>query len=215
MPSTYAKIRSESDAFGERNDCTVVALTIACDVPYADAHATMKRCGRRNRCGAYPKQYKKAADKLGFTFVDITDRFTSAKTLRTLEPKLRKRLPNQRAIVQVRGHVAAWDGEKIQDWSANSKRRICQIWAVVPEGENVDWSMIPKTAPQPMPCATRPQKTKRQRWTYRRVAEVAATCTTKYQLSKQYPGAYAAAYRNGWLNDLMPTRVAQPLAIIF
>ena len=37
----------------ERNDCTVVALTLVCGIPYKTAHQFFKAQGRQNRHGAF------------------------------------------------------------------------------------------------------------------------------------------------------------------
>ena len=35
----------------EQSDCTVVAISVALNIPYADAHAFLRRCGRKDKEG--------------------------------------------------------------------------------------------------------------------------------------------------------------------
>jgi len=125
----FAKLRHvAAKYYRETNCCTVIAVAVAARVGFGKAYHAMKREGRRDRCGAYFNQYKKALDKLGFDIVPLENTF--GKTLATAK----KRAPKQGTfLVNTRGHVTCIrDGEMV-DWAAdnNSRKRVLFIHQVV------------------------------------------------------------------------------------
>ena len=48
LPEGVTKLR---DAFNENRDCTVVAIAVAADLPYAEAHSVLEQAGRKRRRG--------------------------------------------------------------------------------------------------------------------------------------------------------------------
>ena len=50
---SYSFLAAESAKLGEQNDCTVIALALACDAPYAEAHAVLAELGRKPGRGIY------------------------------------------------------------------------------------------------------------------------------------------------------------------
>lgn len=69
--SQWRELETASDEFGERNDCTVKALALACDIPYEQAHAEMAATGRKNGRGHYYFSLNKAIQAHGKTLVKI------------------------------------------------------------------------------------------------------------------------------------------------
>lgn len=63
----YTIMRSASNAFDERNDCTVVASAIACGVTYAEAHKALEKFGRKKGKGvSIMKMVTAIKEELGF-----------------------------------------------------------------------------------------------------------------------------------------------------
>ena len=121
-----------SNAKRETRDCTVKAISIACDVPYDDAHAALKAGGRRDRHGCRFRQQWPAIDALGFVVYDISDH-VSGRTAITIERELRRRYPNGRCLIRVRGHLMAYRDGHIIDHAQGSRRRTCDVYFVVPK----------------------------------------------------------------------------------
>lgn len=61
-------LATKRDGFtgSESNDCTVWTLAAILCIPYADAHALLKRAGRREGAGAYSSQVQLAASFAGY-----------------------------------------------------------------------------------------------------------------------------------------------------
>jgi hypothetical protein len=51
----------------ETNDCSVLALAMACRIDYHLSHVALKMAGRKNRQGVFPEHIKKATENLGFS----------------------------------------------------------------------------------------------------------------------------------------------------
>lgn len=126
----YRTVKEISDEIGESNDCVVKAIAIACGVHYRDAHAACEAAGRVPGRGMYRGSYWPIFDKFGYELVPAP---YTARTMRTVERELQKKYRGVRAIVHVNGHVAAFDGARIQDWAANSKKRVTDVHLVIPQ----------------------------------------------------------------------------------
>lgn len=57
--------------YGEKRDCTVRAMAIAADIPYAEAHALMALEGRKPKCGMEGFKIESALKSLPTLFEDI------------------------------------------------------------------------------------------------------------------------------------------------
>ena len=133
MTHTIESISNDSRNMSETNDCTVRALVATTGRSYEDCHAALKAEGRKNRKGAYRHQWEKAANRLGFTFVDVT-RNNPGRTIRTATRYLPR---GRKFIMQVRGHVAGFDGVNVLDWAKGRQHRIQNIVEVI-AAENVE-----------------------------------------------------------------------------
>ena len=134
MTHTLETIANDARGLNETNDCTVRALVATTGRTYEDCHRALKQHGRRNRRGAYRHQWEKAANDLGFILVDVT-RNNPGRTIKTATryfPRGRK------FIMQVRGHVAGFNGVEVLDWAKGRQHRIRQIFEVVPTENDVN-----------------------------------------------------------------------------
>ena len=127
----FDDLQKKSDEYNERNDCTVKACVILCGVTYEEAHAAMKAEGRRNRCRS-PNWHAHidAIKKLGFELIE--EKFPG-KTMVTLERDLKRYGGGRKYLIDVRGHVAAFDGKQIVDWTKGRRHRINGVYRVKPK----------------------------------------------------------------------------------
>ena len=147
--ANFAELRSTGDGRGERNDCSVIALALTCDTTYDAAHAALKKLGRRPRGRTRIGLTEKGALELGRKTIHwfgwdhstpeniqhkalpIGSPLVKAKTMRTAERVLRKHFAGRKFLLFVEGHVAAFDGQSLQDWSKGRLHRIIKIIEVI------------------------------------------------------------------------------------
>lgn len=136
---TFDDLQEQSKAMNEKSDCTVKACVVLCGVSYADAHAAMKKLGRRNRSRSPNWESHQTAIK-GFGFELIEEKFPG-KTVVTLERDLKRYGGGRKYLIEVRGHVLAFDGKQIVDWSAGRRHRVRavhQVKAVVSDEKPIE-----------------------------------------------------------------------------
>lgn len=68
----FNEMKTQKIAVNESNDCAVIALAIACDVPYEYAHEALKEQGRIYRQGVLIWQLKKALEEMGGQIIQMT-----------------------------------------------------------------------------------------------------------------------------------------------
>ena len=133
----YEHIRLGSTEHNEHNDCTVVATAATCGVSYDEAHAALKKHGRKRHTGAGPHIYVKAIEQeLGkktrwFEWGEICQlaRNNGARYL-TSNSVVKALPPKGKYLVRSHRHIAAVvDGQMI-DWTEGRRFRIVQIWEV-------------------------------------------------------------------------------------
>ena len=123
----YIKAAKKATELNETNDCSVKAVSIACDVPYFVAHKALKLQGRRNRKGSLIPQIRRAFESLGFKTVQVKHKAATVSTL-----------ANDSTVQQgfyvavVSRHILAVVNGKIEDWSEGSRRRIESVYRVEP-----------------------------------------------------------------------------------
>lgn len=123
----------------ENRDCTVRALANAADMPYQQAHALLKKHGRKDRRGAYFHTMMEAYKEAGFVVRSLhgttgsaryASRLTKMKAQEgiTLERVL-DRLSVGEFIVNVTGHALAVVNGKIIDTFDNpAGKRVVAIF---------------------------------------------------------------------------------------
>lgn len=128
MTHTIDSISNDSRSMNETNDCTVRAIVATTGRPYKDVHAALKARGRRNRKGAYDHQWLPTIEDMGFKYVDVT-RQIPGRTVRTATRYLPR---GRKFIIQVRRHVAGFDGSTLLDWSKGRQHRVLRVYEIIP-----------------------------------------------------------------------------------
>ena len=119
----------------EHNDCSVLALAVACEVSYGKAQAELARQGRVTGEGATMHMIMCAAHNLGWNIRSVSTevmRSTSAPTLARIRDDLAK-AATLMAIVYSKGsgHVLTIKNGAIIDYSG-SRKRAKYVYAVTP-----------------------------------------------------------------------------------
>lgn len=107
----------------DRNDCSVKAVAIACNVPYSEAHKALEQAGRKTNKGAFLFQMKKAILRLGCKISPLES--WKGKTTKTLD------LPRQdRYIAVTCNHALAVQFGLVKDYSSEKNYRVQYVWKV-------------------------------------------------------------------------------------
>jgi len=200
MEKSYSDIRQDADAHRETNDCTVVAVSVACGIEYAEAHALLAAAGRKRGKGFSDWKYLPLIEQQGNAINRIRPSATAmppaplsqlpelkAKTVRTVEKELAANYSGLRVLIRTSGHVLAWNGKEIVDWTAGRNHRIIAAYVIFPAG----------TMPKPSaPVAPKERKA------LRRSSDQNARHGCLVYFGDNLIGSYksvAAAYKdNGW-----------------
>jgi hypothetical protein len=111
--------------YKDDNCCAVVALAITCQVSFGKAFNLAKRLGRVTGKGTPWNIIFASYEALGYKLVRVE---SYAKTVSSLS----QHLPSTgRYLVHVRGHVLAFDGGTVKDWSEGRRHRIKDVYQVV------------------------------------------------------------------------------------
>ena len=148
LSEDFVKLKSEAGKIGENKDCSVKAISIACDVPYAEVHALLKKLGRKDGKGTPLTACEKAIMELGFKIRewsfdehrDMIDTYPSPHNgLRSITTHHLRRFPQAWAgchpnmiWVTARHMLAVKDGV-VRDWSINRALRVKRIWEIEKE----------------------------------------------------------------------------------
>ncbi len=133
-----------SSTGNEHNDCTVRALANAIDMPYDQAHALLKKHGRKDRKGAYFPTMKAAYEEAGFIVNAVygtTKRALHAAYVTKEKAKqgitLGKLLPTLgfgEYIVNTTGHaVAVVNGKIIDTFDNPANKHVVAVFKKVEE----------------------------------------------------------------------------------
>ena len=136
MAVSYEGLREGTKRFNERNDCTVVALSVAAGIKYDMAHYMLASSGaRKPRRGAHHAAY-----------MPIYERVMDLETvdLDKLKKRLKRNVKNLTVnnivdtlpakgtfLVWVSGHILAIKDLSVVDWSENRKHRVLKVMRVV------------------------------------------------------------------------------------
>lgn len=125
----FTELVQQSNKFRESKDCAVKAVAVVIGRPYKVAHAALKACGRRNRCGTPRTVTIRAIESLGYKVTLLPDNHAmrKAKTLRTLESKVPSR---GMFLVVVNKHIIGIRSGMIQDWTEGRCHRIKEIYRI-------------------------------------------------------------------------------------
>lgn len=133
MTNIYDKLCADGDSFNERNDCTVIATSITCDIPYQEAHKICKAAGRKNR-GKLNTQAKliPELENRGYNVTAIPTAYLFQENgCRYTMSTIGKEFSHGKYIVRIKGHVAALVDGKILDWTAGRRHRVLAMWQII------------------------------------------------------------------------------------
>ena len=141
----YDDLRKVSNSMNEHNDCSVVAVAAFLKKPYEEVHAMFEKHGRKKGQGVF--NYTIYEVLKAFGCLPVTDHFwEGSKMMNRIKaryPKAAQKCKNITTkhfsffpeafkeegpmLVFVRGHVACFDGETLQDWSIKKPRRVLMV----------------------------------------------------------------------------------------
>ena len=142
-PTEYQTICRESKALDERSDCAVVAISVACSVPYRTAHTACEKRGRKPKDGMRTQDILKVVQDLGFQTIRADlDEFKNRlpeghrRVLKNLTTYHARRFPgvfpaDRMYLAFSNAHVTAISGGEAKDWAAGASKRITAIYEVV------------------------------------------------------------------------------------
>jgi hypothetical protein len=129
---------------GETNDCAVVALALATDLPYDTVHAAMKANGRGDRKGTNRDTTLRTVKDLGFEALEISPKQIIVEypgrhiDLQNVTVKHLERFAEKLAWMKGRNflfstgtHMLAVVDGKVQDWTEGRPFRVKFIWEIV------------------------------------------------------------------------------------
>lgn len=121
----YKELKAASDKMRETKDCAVMAVAVAGDLTYEDAHCLMELCGRKPRTGTHYWSTCKALKFLDIKTEDCTELFKmmGAKTVRTLGRVMRGR-KGVSYLVRTSHHIFTVKDGEICDWTEGRLHRI-------------------------------------------------------------------------------------------
>lgn len=144
----YKEVREEGHKRQEKNDCSVVAVSLFAGVQYDVAHNALRDAGRLPHSGAYRNQVRDALLSLGVHIVEINVAplvqaypgvHVLMKNVTTHQPRRFKDvwdgMPN--LIMFSRTHCAAYIEGKVHDWSVNNALRVITSFVKVEEAKLV------------------------------------------------------------------------------
>lgn len=111
----------------EKNDCVVLAISVACCLPYGAAHAEMKQHGRKDRHKTKLATYLKTVGNRIANYDLVPMPLASPSTIKQTVLKY----PNGRYLVRTKGHLFAVVNGVIFDSGEKHegvKRRVTNIW---------------------------------------------------------------------------------------
>lgn len=140
----YSAVRTNGFGIEKgRNDCAVVAVSIACGVAYEYAHATMKLLGRVDDRATANYITRKALDHFGFDRVtvdmqEILNRYPlpHCNVLKNVTTHHPRRFPgtfdsSKVYLFQTSGHILAMRDGIVHDWSVNNSLRVLGIEEII------------------------------------------------------------------------------------
>ena len=110
----------------EANDCSVLALAMACRIDYHLSHVALKMAGRKNRQGVFPEHIKKATENLGFTLGPVI-RPKQANGSKYTPRTIAEQFPAGRYLAYSRSHVFALVDGEVRDWHKGRRYHIIKV----------------------------------------------------------------------------------------
>lgn len=129
MSSEYENQKKGTMAHSDSKDCSVIAISIACRIPYDVAHDVCRKNGRKNNRGFWPEKTFSDLKDLGYVFEEVKNikqKNGSKYTPKTIGNKLKKGY----YLCYVKSHVFAVKNGNVCDWSKGHRHRIYKIYKV-------------------------------------------------------------------------------------
>lgn len=143
--SLFTELEKAKREFNEKDDCAVIALAAAAQCSYADAHAALKRAGRKDRDGTYLGQVENALETFGLKLRRLSETEKDAKVLQY--PGVHKNLKSitthhparfpdawrdgKTYLFMPRGHFTLIRNGVNHDWSKGHSLRAISIFEVI------------------------------------------------------------------------------------
>lgn len=127
----YTEMRTVRDSMGESNDCSVVALSVVLDLPYADAHELMRWFGRIPGHGVSLGTIYMAIREWGAERVDVSARYRAAG-VKTPITAARFMPKHGRYLLTTARHIIGYKDGVIHDWTDGRRHRIERIDLITP-----------------------------------------------------------------------------------
>ncbi len=126
MNQTYNQIISESKMvhFTETNLCSVIALSVAANLPYLDAYNVMKSLGRKFGKGVSLDMILDSFKQVGLKLENITKDLCQNKINTISQFERYHSNINATFVIFVKNHVLCWKNGRTEDYTANSRKRI-------------------------------------------------------------------------------------------
>lgn len=124
-PAEYAKILEQNH--GDKNCCAVITLSLTCDLSFKEAQAKLKKQGRQIGRRTYRGQLFRAIEDSGYTFRSCPKLAKQYRTVRSLE---KARMGQRTMLVATSGHVLAFRGGRVLDYTSGRLHRIQEIFIV-------------------------------------------------------------------------------------
>ena len=127
MYQSYNEMRKIAEKYyNDYNYCTVIALSVCCNVGIGKAYHTMKRTGRVDRKGARFGMIYDGVKALGYKAVAIDNVYNKqVKSVTKLLPSV------GHFMVHVKGHVLAVRDGKVLDWTEGRSHRIIAAYQII------------------------------------------------------------------------------------
>jgi len=133
--SRYARISHCTAALSDSRNCSVIALSIACRVPYNVSAEACGDQGRKKNRGLHTGNILKAAEALGCQLVKVHNKGTSFLRQKNgsqyTNKTIGKRCKQGYYLVFVKGHVLAVVNGEVEDWSKATNRRVLSAYRVI------------------------------------------------------------------------------------
>lgn len=141
VPNDWVSTRMIGQKMNERNDCTVIALSLTTGISYPRALAALAEVGREPGLGAYKHEWLNALDNLGFRTEEINkqriiNRYPPRWQHRGVTTYSPRRFPE--AFEWMKGsyifhcfaHVSAFVGGQVLDWAAEVPKPVIEVLEV-------------------------------------------------------------------------------------
>ena len=128
------KLAEKSEKFNEDRDCSVKAVAIVCNASYEEAHAALKKAGRKNRKGANMPMIVAAIRSLG-AYIEFegleADKHKGTNQRKCPVSRIASRLPKKgRFLALTCNHIVAVVDGEVLDWTEGRRHQVKFTWEV-------------------------------------------------------------------------------------